>query len=132
MQSLGQPRRDFRGPYPRLIMGTSAETDYLPKWITQVRKGLLDFCVIRLLGQGEKYGYQLVQELKQMPNLVITEGTIYPILAKLKKEGLLTSALKDTGSGPARRYYSLTEAGEQMRQEMSQYWLDLTESVKEL
>lgn len=114
------------------MVGSSPETAYLPKWVTQVRKGLLDFCVMRLLGRGEKYGYQLVQELKQMPNLVITEGTIYPILAKLKKEGLLISELKDTGSGPTRRYYRLSGAGEQMRSEMGQYWQDLTESVREL
>ena len=114
------------------MVSASAETTYLSKWITQVRKGLLDFCVMRLLGRGEKYGYQLVQELKQMPNLVITEGTIYPILAKLKKEGLLIAELKDTGSGPTRRYYRLSESGEQMRREMGEYWQDLTESVREL
>ncbi|NKB89440.1 MAG: PadR family transcriptional regulator [Acidobacteria bacterium] len=113
-------------------MAASAESEYLSKWITQVRKGLLDFCVMRLLDRGERYGYQLVQELKQMPNLVITEGTIYPILAKLKKEGLLISELKDTGSGPTRRYYRLSPSGEQMCDEMGRYWQDLTESVKEL
>jgi PadR family transcriptional regulator PadR len=115
-----------------MTVNSPGETGYLPRWITQVRKGLLDLCVMSLLGRGEKYGYQLVQELKQMPNLVITEGTIYPILAKLKKEGLLISELKDMGSGPTRRYYSLTKPGEQMRQEMIQYWQELAVSVKDL
>ena len=113
-------------------MASSTQVVHLGKWITQVRKGLLDFCVIRLLGRGEKYGYQLVQELKKMPNLIITEGTIYPILGKLKKEGLLVSELKDTGSGPTRRYYRLTKTGERMRQDMDEYWQKLSESVGKL
>lgn len=65
-----------------------------------MRKGLLDFFVIRLLGPGEKYGYQLVQELKKMPNLIITEGTIYPILAKLKKRRLPACGAQRHRLGP--------------------------------
>jgi len=113
-------------------MGLPSDSEYIGKWVTQVRKGLLDYCVIRLLGNEEKYGYQLVQDLKKMPNLIITEGTIYPILAKLKKEGLLQSELKDTGVGPTRRYYKLTKEGINMLKNMNDYWENLSRSIEKL
>lgn len=106
--------------------------DYLANWHTQIRKGLLDYCICKLLSEKEKYGYQLVKELEQLPNLIITEGTIYPILAKLKKEGYLSSQLKDDGSGPARKYYSLTPKGKKVKGEMDDYWAELQKSIKKI
>ena len=104
----------------------------LSNWTTQIRKGLLDYCVLKRLGRGERYGYQLVRELEQLPNLVITEGTIYPILAKLKRDGFVETELKDTGSGPARRYYRLTPAGKRVSESMGAYWNELVHSIERL
>ena len=104
----------------------------LSNWTTQIRKGLLDYCVLKRLGRGERYGYQLVRELEQLPNLVITEGTIYPILAKLKRDRFVETELKDTGSGPARRYYRLTSAGKRTSESMSAYWGELIHSIGKL
>ncbi len=59
------------------------------KWLTQVKRGLLELCILNLVSQDDMYGYQIVKRLTEVPGLVITVGTIYPLLSRLKKEGLL-------------------------------------------
>ncbi|MBI1320613.1 MAG: PadR family transcriptional regulator [Candidatus Hydrogenedens sp.] len=103
--------------------------DELGNWMTQLRKGLLELCIFNLLAQGELYGYDLVKRLSKVPGLVISEGTVYPLLSRLRKGGLLETRLVESASGPARRYYRLSPEGERILRLMNQYWHDLAAGV---
>ncbi len=101
-------------------------------WTTQVRKGLLELCILNLLSRGELYGYDLVKRLAGIKGLVVTEGTIYPLLSRLHKSGILKTRLEESSSGPARKYYSLTGKGQQDRDRLNEYWKDLSKGVSGL
>jgi PadR family transcriptional regulator PadR len=91
-------------------------------WITQLRKGLLDFCILNVLRQGESYGYEIVQKLKRVEELAVSESTVYPILARLRAEGLLKVRDVPSPAGPPRRYFALTVTGKLRIAEMNAYW----------
>ena len=84
--------------------------DVLDNWQVQVRKGLLELCVLNALREGRQYGYDIVKQLRTLDGLVIGEGTIYPILSRFRKQGLVESTIEESPDGPARKYYRLTAA----------------------
>ncbi|HUU90709.1 MAG TPA: PadR family transcriptional regulator [Phycisphaerae bacterium] len=98
-------------------------------WVSQLRKGLVELCVLGALNDGEAYGYEILQRLAQADNLAITESTVYPILARLAKEGVLQVRVAPSPSGPPRRYYRLTDTGRARLSEMHRYWRHLTAAV---
>lgn len=98
-------------------------------WITQLRKGLLEFCVLNAISRGETYGYELVQRLKGVEQLALTESTAYPILARLKQDGYVKVRDAPSSSGPPRRYFSLTALGRHRIGEMNAYWDGLCEAL---
>jgi PadR family transcriptional regulator PadR len=104
----------------------------LSNWTTQLRKGVLELCIVNLLARGELYGYDLVKHLAQVKGLVVTEGTVYPLLSRLKKTGLLETRLVESPSGPARKYYALTREGLKARTMMKTYWLELVQGIDTL
>ena len=99
------------------------------KWLSQVKRGLLELCILNLLKQRGMYGYELVKRLTAMPDLVVTVGTIYPLLSRLKREGLLTSTLVESPVGPARRTYSLTLLGTRHLEGINRSWRVISEAV---
>ena len=101
------------------------------KWLSQVKRGLLELCILNLANQEEMYGYQIVKRLTSVPGLVITAGTIYPLLSRLKREGLLTSSLVESPQGPARRTYALTPAGRRHMRSINEAWREIAESVQQ-
>jgi PadR family transcriptional regulator PadR len=86
-------------------------SDFFDNWTVQVRKGLLELCVLDALAGRERYGYELVKTLVEIPGLGVTEGTLYPLLSRLRLQGLVTARLEESSEGPARKYYSLTRDG---------------------
>jgi len=104
----------------------------IDNWTTQLRKGLLELCIVNLLAQGQMYGYDLVKRLAEIRGLVVTEGTIYPLLSRLRRAGLLETRLEESSSGPARKYYHLTSAGRDARETMNRYWAELLRGVEAL
>ena len=78
---------------------------------TQLRKGVLEHCVLALLRDQPRYGYELVQELARVDGMLTTEGTIYPLLLRLHRDGLVQTERRDSSDGPPRKYYRLTPAG---------------------
>ena len=104
----------------------------MDSWVTQLRKGLLDFCVLNLLRRGESYGYEIVQNLKEVEVLAVSESTVYPILGRLKAEGCLKVRDVPSAAGPPRRYFSLTPAGRARAAEMNAYWDMLVAALAEL
>ncbi len=101
-------------------------------WTTQVRKGLLELSILNLLARGELYGYDLVKQLAKVKGLVVTEGTIYPLLSRLRKASLLKARLEESPAGPVRKYYSLTREGYEDRRRLNAYWNELSQGVSGL
>jgi PadR family transcriptional regulator PadR len=88
--------------------------------ITQMRKGILELAVMAVLCQERHYGYSLVRVLSETGSISLKEGTIYPILGRLDREGIVSSEWIESAQGPPRKYYTLTPAGRQLFEELSQ------------
>lgn len=90
-----------------------------------MRRGTLQYCVLALLSKRERYGFDLVRELAEVDGMVTSEGTIYPLLSRLRRDGLVESFWQESSAGPPRRYYRLTESGrialEGFREEWSRF-----------
>jgi len=78
---------------------------------TQLRRGVVEYCVLALLRNDERYGFDLVRTLSEVDGLAVTEGTLYPLLARLRRDGLVVTSLKESSEGPPRKYYALTDRG---------------------
>lgn len=105
---------------------------FFDNWSTQLRKGMLEFCILNAIRGTSLYGYDIVRTLRGIEGLMISEGTIYPILSRLKREGLVKTTIRESSEGPARKYYELTADGEAMLDKMNGYWQvtkDGTDSV---
>jgi PadR family transcriptional regulator PadR len=100
--------------------------------ISQLRRGVLEFCVLSLLRDGERYGFELVRELAQADGLVTTEGTLYPMLGRLRREGLVDTTWRESPSGPPRRYYTLSAPGEDALDAFVTEWARFRTSVDAL
>jgi PadR family transcriptional regulator, regulatory protein PadR len=79
--------------------------------LSQMRRGTLQYCVLALLAKEERYGFDLVRGLAEVDGMVTSEGTIYPLLSRLRRDGLVESSWQESPAGPPRRYYRLTDAG---------------------
>ena len=79
--------------------------------LAQMRRGTLQYCVLALLADEERYGFDLVRSLAAVDGMVTSEGTIYPLLNRLRRDGLVESTWRESSSGPPRRYYRATRAG---------------------
>jgi PadR family transcriptional regulator PadR len=79
--------------------------------VAQMRRGTIEYCVLALLRDEQRYGFELVRALRSADGMVTSEGTIYPLLARLRKDGLVTSSWGESPSGPPRRYYRLSPKG---------------------
>jgi PadR family transcriptional regulator PadR len=101
-------------------------------WITQLRKGLVELCVMRLLETREAYGYQVLQQLNTSTGFELTESTLYPVLARLARDELVKVRAEASPAGPPRRYYRLTEAGRKRLREMSEHWIGVRDGVDHL
>jgi PadR family transcriptional regulator PadR len=108
------------------------DMDVIDNWTTQLRKGVLELCILNIIGTGRVYGYDVVKQLRVIDALVVREGTIYPILSRLKRDGLVRTSLEESPEGPARKYYELTRRGEQQLTEMNGYWHTLTRGIDSL
>ena len=80
--------------------------------LAQMRRGTLQYCVLAVLRDRERYAFEIVQELAKVDGMVTSEGTIYPLLSRLRRDGLLDSNWQESASGPPRRYYGLSLAGQ--------------------
>lgn len=98
---------------------------FFENWSTQLRKGMLELCVLNAINGASLYGYDIVRKLCDIKGLVISEGTIYPILSRLKREGFVKTKLVESKEGPARKYYELTKKGEKVLEQMNEYWGDI-------
>jgi PadR family transcriptional regulator PadR len=96
----------------------------------QFKKGVLELCVLVVLCRRDYYGYELVHTISA--NIDIAEGTVYPLLRRLTKEGYFTTYLKESAGGPSRKYYQITEKGKAYKQSLLEEWNRFVNSVKKL
>ncbi len=99
---------------------------------SQLLKGTLEGCILKVISDSETYGYEISEKLKQKGFSDISEGTIYPLLLRLEKNAMITAVYRDSPLGPRRKYYSITPEGREFLEDFFHSWLDLQESVNRL
>ncbi len=95
---------------------------------TQMRKGILEYCVLSIISRGEIYASDIIAELRAA-KLLVVEGTLYPLLTRLKNNGLLGYNWVESTSGPPRKYYTLTDTGREILTQLDQTWQELATAV---
>lgn len=98
---------------------------------SQMRKGMLEYCIMLLLHKEPAYASDIIQKLKEA-RLIVVEGTLYPLLTRLKNDELLSYEWVESTQGPPRKYYNLTEKGEEFLQELEISWRELSDTVNHL
>jgi PadR family transcriptional regulator, regulatory protein PadR len=97
----------------------------------QMRKGVLEFCILSILSNGDAYTNDILVKLKEA-RLIVVEGTLYPLLTRLKNMGLLQYRWEESTSGPPRKYYSLTDSGRNLLAELKITWDELADAVNQI
>lgn len=97
---------------------------------SQMKRGTLELCALSVMSRGDCYGYELVNRISKC--MEITEGTIYPLMKRLKDSGLIDSYIVESSEGPPRKYYKLTEAGAEELARLSKEWYEFTQSIDKL
>lgn len=106
--------------------------DSSERWEAQLRKGALEMAALASLWQGRLYGLEIIRFLEQQSRLALAEGTVYPLLNRLKVEGLVTSEWVEAEAGHPRKYYSLTPAGRTRLQLMAEAWVSFSRGLSRL
>lgn len=96
---------------------------------TQMRKGILEYCILSIIAKGEIYASDIISELKKA-ELLVVEGTLYPLLTRLKNNGLLSYSWQESNSGPPRKYYKVTEEGLEVLLKLDVTWKELLYAVE--
>ncbi len=96
---------------------------------SQMRKGVLEYCILSLLRKNDAYASSLIAELKEA-RMIVVEGTLYPLLTRQKNQGLLNYRWVESTQGPPRKYYTLTEKGKEALAEMDQAWNEVVGSIE--
>ena len=98
---------------------------------SQMRKGVLEYCILSILSRKEAYASSILDELKNA-NMLVVEGTVYPLLIRQKNQGLLSYRWEESTQGPPRKYYCITDKGREQLHEMDLAWSELVETIRTL
>jgi PadR family transcriptional regulator, regulatory protein PadR len=99
------------------------------KLLSQLRRGSIQYCVLALLRDGDRYGFELTRTLAEADGLVTSEGTVYPLLARLRQEGLVQTSWQESSQGPPRRYYRLTPDGHEALDTFTAQWSRFRDAI---
>lgn len=108
----------------RVVPSTDSQT-----LMSQMRRGSIEYCVLALLKDSERYGYELARSLAEADGLLTNEGTIYPLLSRLRQDRLVESFWQESNKGPPRRYYRLTDEGREALDAFSVQWRRFRDAV---
>lgn len=97
----------------------------------QMRKGILEFCILEIISRGEVYASDMLEELTAA-KMIVVEGTLYPLLTRLKNAGLLDYTWVESTSGPPRKYYKLTAIGTEFLEQLRQTWIEVVASIEHI
>ena len=114
------------------LLRSNPKSEPAEKWEAQLRKGCLELAILASLWEERLYGLEILRLLEENSNLVLAEGTVYPILARLKEEGLLQSEWVEADAGHPRKYYWLTAAGRQKAVSMGHFWNSFAANLSQL
>jgi len=117
---------------PYIVHMGSGSTESSDNWTTQLRKGILELCILTSLSGRRRYGYEIVRTLGEIESLVVSEGTIYPILNRFKREDLVRTTIEESPDGPPRKYYVLTDKGRAQLKRMNEHWQRLLDGIENL
>lgn len=98
---------------------------------SQMRKGLLEYCILCIISRDEAYASDILESLKGA-QLVVVEGTVYPLLTRMKNEGLLSYRWQESTGGPPRKYYTLTEEGRQLLSQLDAEWQSICQAINQI
>jgi PadR family transcriptional regulator PadR len=113
-------------------MREATEQDSGDKWEVQLRKGCLELAILAALWEGKLYGLEILRRMESDSDLIVSEGTVYPLLSRLKVLGLVRSEWLESDAGHPRKYYALTAAGRQRGREMAAMWTRFATSMGRL
>lgn len=113
-------------------IGSPPDPEAVDKWEVQLRKGCLELAILSSLWCGRLYGLEILRRLESESDLVVSEGTVYPLLSRMKAIGLVRSEWEESDSGHPRKYYALTATGRQRVHEMSEIWTRFSSSMSKL
>lgn len=105
---------------------------FVTNWKSQVKKGTLSFIILKILKDNEYYGYELIEQIRKYTEIEVAEGTLYPLMNRLKTENLVDSKWVEQETGIPRKYYSLTEIGIKTLVQMNSYWKNLNVSIQKI
>lgn len=97
----------------------------------QMRKGILEYCILHIISRGEVYASDMLEELTSA-RIMVVEGTLYPLLTRLKKAGLVDYKWVESNSGPPRKYYTITPSGQDFLSQLGDTWADLSSSTNKI
>lgn len=97
----------------------------------QMRKGVLEYCILCLLAKEDAYASSIISRLKDV-NMIVVEGTLYPLLIRQKNQGLLTYRWEESPQGPPRKYYSITDKGREQLAQMDEAWKDIINTIEQI
>jgi PadR family transcriptional regulator PadR len=112
-----------------MVQGKARHPSETAALIAQLRRGVLEYCVMAVLREEERYAFDLVRDLAEMDGMVISEGTIYPMLSRLRRDGLVETTWRESPSGPPRRYYRLSAGGRKALREFRNEWSIFRDAV---
>lgn len=98
---------------------------------SQMRKGLLEYCILSIISRDESYASDILETLKDA-QLLVVEGTLYPLLTRMKNEGLLSYRWQESTSGPPRKYYALTPEGQQLLEQLDIEWQSICQAINQV
>jgi len=110
----------------------SSESDHPDRWEAQLRKGAVEMAALASLWQGRLYGLEIIRYLETHSQMALAEGTIYPVLNRLKAEGLLTSEWVEAEAGHPRKYYAITDTGRDRLRGMAKAWTSFAKGLSRL
>ncbi|MCD0475871.1 PadR family transcriptional regulator [Flavobacterium sp. EDS] len=105
---------------------------FVTNWKSQVKKGTLTFIILNVLKENEYYGYELIEQIKKHTEIEIAEGTLYPLMNRLKTENLVDSKWVEQETGIPRKYYALTPTGIKTLVHMNEYWKNLENAIQKI
>lgn len=98
---------------------------------SQLKKGVLELCILSLIKEEEAYASDIIDKMKEA-KLLVVEGTLYPLLTRLKNDGMLSYRWEESTQGPPRKYYKITPAGKKYHSDLNQQWQELISSVEQI
>ncbi|WP_316805288.1 PadR family transcriptional regulator [Pedobacter nototheniae] len=105
---------------------------FIANWKSQLKKGTLTFIILNILKENEYYGYELIEQIRKHAEIEIAEGTLYPLMNRLKTENLVNSKWVEQETGIPRKYYCLTKNGTETLLQMNSYWKNLESAIQKI